>query len=240
VTRHTPIAHEGGHQVLLTRLDRGLASRVRTAVTAADLDVIEVPWGPATTDLVRATPVGVVIVGYPILASSFSSFVRALRAMDSASRTAGLILTAHAEDVRTAEGFVGRGVNRVLRYDALAEALIPLIRELLSVAPRTPISLPAVVTIPAPDGGRPLNYRTENISASGMLLRGSAQLPVGTVLQLQVELPDDERPLRSTAEVTRTTDPAIESVQGIGIRFTGFPEAERRRLAAFLNSGRAT
>jgi uncharacterized protein (TIGR02266 family) len=221
---------------LLTRLDRGLTSRVRAALVDARVEATQVPWGPDTLGLVRRRRFDIVIIGYPVIASTLSSFVRGLRAADSASRTTGLVLTAHAEDAAPAEGFVGRGVNRVIRYTRIDEDLASTVRELLEVAPRTVAQLATTITVPHVDGGRPLRYHTENISASGMLLRGPASPEVGTTVEVEIRLPDGEHPLRGTAEVMRTTDATVERIEGVGVRFTGFPEPERRRLVAFLST----
>jgi hypothetical protein len=75
---------------------------------------------------------------------------------------------------------------------------------------------------------------TENISTSGMLLRGKDDLGPGAAFEFVFTLPDETRPIHGRAEVVRQADPAREDLQGLGARFVAFADNGRERLREFI------
>lgn len=70
--------------------------------------------------------------------------------------------------------------------------------------------------------------RTIDLSADGLSLEGSGFGPAGAALDLELDLPDHEPPLRCAARVVRAT-PELTAVQ-----FTGLEAADRERLSRFI------
>ena len=60
---------------------------------------------------------------------------------------------------------------------------------------------------------------SDNVSMSGMFLRSTFFLPVGTTFELSFSLPGEERPVQVRAELTRHQG---EPLSGIGVRFEEF------------------
>jgi uncharacterized protein (TIGR02266 family) len=100
--------------------------------------------------------------------------------------------------------------------------------------PRYPVHLRVAVS---DEGLR--SYETTNLSAGGMFVRTDRELPVGTLLSVALELPDDEHPTPVQVKVVHVVPPrahAPASEHGVGMQFVGSDDAFRRRLEGYLQS----
>jgi len=83
------------------------------------------------------------------------------------------------------------------------------------------------------------SHETTNISAGGMFVRTERELPVGTLLSVAVELPDDKRPTPVQVKVVHAASPrthSSSSARGLGMQFVGADEAFRGRLERYFES----
>ncbi len=83
---------------------------------------------------------------------------------------------------------------------------------------------------PSKDGARSL---TKSIGGGGVCLYADQVVPVGTTLQVKVRLPDQERSLQFTAEVTWCR--ALKSKQSarahlVGVRFLNIAAAHKQAI----------
>ncbi len=78
--------------------------------------------------------------------------------------------------------------------------------------------------------------QTDNVSLSGMLVRGSQSYPRGTRVQFELPLPGQVAPVVGEGDVVRSTAQGRESVRGYAVRFVTFVGDGRKRLAEFLLS----
>ncbi len=223
-----------GRDVLLLRLDDGDRLRVSGLLRSAGASVHHGPWDENTADLVYGTPFDAVVAGFPVSGPALSAFLRAVRASGSGCRRAGVVLLAAEGHEREAAPFVGRGVNRVVSRAEVELRLVPTLDELLSVATRHPIRAPTRVTIHITGRALKAFCQTENVSVSGMLLKGFGHHPVGTSLDFELSLPGETAPIRGAAEVRRATNTTVERVEGVGARFLSFATGDRFRLESFL------
>jgi hypothetical protein len=75
---------------------------------------------------------------------------------------------------------------------------------------------------------------TQNVSASGMLVLGGHELPVGTRVAFELLLPGQMPAVCGQIEVTRHTDSGREHVDGFGARIVSFAGDGGERLRTFL------
>lgn len=75
--------------------------------------------------------------------------------------------------------------------------------------------------------------QTENVSETGVLLRGSLPLPVGTSVQVQFELAEGSR-LRAEGRVIRTLPAAGHEPGGIAVAFTSLSRTSFEILRSFI------
>lgn len=99
-------------------------------------------------------------------------------------------------------------------------------------AERVGVALTATVRTAGEDPPRVLTSR--NLSESGVLLRTAEPLPVGAVVEIDLDLPGESSPLRLAAEVVRHTLPSQERIRGMGLRFVELRDAQRQTLRRFV------
>lgn len=224
----------GTAQVLVTRVDDATYKRIAATLRQTRVDLHRARWDSSTLDLVQGTAFDAVIIGFPISREALKRFLEAARAKGAACRRAGLILITESPHSKAAQALIGKGANRVVMSDELEARIVTAVEELARPAPRLPVKIPARLHLFAE--GRPLRLmaQIENISSSGMLLRGVTQFPVGTTFEFEMVVPDEPKPIRGSAEITRGTDPHRESVAGVGVRFVTFEGSDRVRLEMFI------
>ena len=77
--------------------------------------------------------------------------------------------------------------------------------------------------------------QTLNVSRTGMLVRTSAQLPLGTRLAVSFRLPNDPNPFEAQAEVVRHADAGLEGTNAVGMQFFDVRAEDSERLDAFVS-----
>jgi hypothetical protein len=221
----------------MTRVDDEILAQAKAAVTGSGIEIRPAPWNDNTLDLVQTTAFDVIVIGFPGPIASLRRFVQCVRSPGSACQRTGIILLTERRHLKAAQTFVGvgAGINRAITLDELGARLAPTIKELSSVAPRTPLRAPTRVVLHLQD--RPLRTfcQTENVSESGMLLRGFGHYPPGTTIDFEINIPGAGEPIRGRATIARTTNVTAERMEGVGARFDRFQENDRARLTGFLN-----
>lgn len=222
-------------RILVTNVEGPVLGEVEAAMAALGGDVTHAEWALDLVDLVHAQSFHLVVVGFPVVGVALGRFLGSLRNRRSASLRAGTILVVPPQRLSEAGRFLGHGINRVVAQDEIALTLLDTARLLLEVAPRLPLRAPARIMVEI--GDRPLRAfcQTENVSRSGMLLRGFGHYPRGTQVEFEISIPGEPAPIRGRALVQRTTDLTAERVEGVGARFVGFEGDDALRLASYLD-----
>jgi len=224
-------------KVVLTRASRDAFSRTKEILGEREYDLYHAPWDDNTLDLVQNARFDVVAIGFPGPISAMRRFVGCIRATGSASQRSGIVLLSDAQHLDAALTFVGIGVgiNRAISWDNLEKELRPVVEELAAVEPRIPLRAPTRVVLHLDQ--RPLRTfcQTENVSASGMLLRGFGHYPPGTVIEFEISIPGQSDPIRGKATIARTTNVRLERLEGVGARFDDFLGGDKARLTDYLN-----
>ncbi|MCW8985338.1 MAG: PilZ domain-containing protein [Thermoanaerobaculales bacterium] len=221
----------------MTRTDESTFVKAKDAIRGADIDLQMAPWNDNTLELVQSTPFDAVIIGFPGPITALRRFVQCLRSPGSACQRSGVILLCEPRHLEAAQTFVGIGVgiNRAISATDMNDRLASAIQELSSVAPRAPLRAPTRVVLHLEQ--RPLRTfcQTENVSATGMLLRGFGHYPPGTTIDFEINIPGQSDPIRGKATIARTTNVTTERMEGVGARFNDFREGDRARLTEYLN-----
>jgi uncharacterized protein (TIGR02266 family) len=74
--------------------------------------------------------------------------------------------------------------------------------------------------------------RATNLSTGGLFLERTLPHAPGTVVDIDLRLPGDARPLRVKAEVV----PATSREFGMGLRFVGLSESDKSRISDYLRN----
>ena len=224
-------------QVVMTRTDESSFAKAKDAISGADINLQMAPWNDNTLELVQSTAFDAIIIGFPGPITALRRFVQCIRSPGSACQRSGIILICEPRHLEAAQTFVGIGVgiNRAISAKDVNERLAETIQELASVAPRAMLRAPTRVVLHLEQ--RPLRTfcQTENVSETGMLLRGFGHYPPGTTIDFEINIPGQSDPIRGKATIARTTNVASEMVEGVGARFNDFRDGDRARLTEYLN-----
>lgn len=177
-----------------------------------------------------------IITHYPDIALSLTELVDVVRAKGSTCRTSGLLVVAEHSEVEEVGGLLGKGVNRVVDVTAHVDRLLDAIADLLAVKPRRFLRSVIQLDIWVGFGVKRILTVTENISLSGMLIRGGREFPPGTKLHFELLLPHQTPAIRGDLVVIRQADRLREGVEGFGARVLDFVGDGETRLRAFLDA----
>ena len=224
-------------QVLMTRTDESTFAKVKDAIRGADIDLQMAPWNDNTLELVQSNSFDAIIIGFPGPITALRRFVQCLRSDGSACQRSGVVLLCEPRHLEAAKTFVGigAGINRAICAADMNETLAQTLLDLSSVAPRSTLRAPTRVVLHLEQ--RPLRTfcQTENVSETGMLLRGFGHYPPGTTIDFEINIPGQSDPIRGQATIARTTNVSAEMMEGVGARFNDFRDGDRARLTEYLN-----
>ncbi len=223
---------DGKRRILTVGLSVSEYARIALVFDSGVFEVDRFPGGEGALELVARRPVEVLFVRYPLPDMVLSPFLRAVR--QGPCRRSPLVLLANGDRCAEAQRYVGRGANRVLSLDSSPGALHATLSNLLDVAPRKSRHFIAQLKFQSGDGEDWILCRSENSSASGVLLATDRQLPRGTRVHFELTLPTVERPVRGEAEIARLTVVGRERVRGMGLRFLSFAGDSREIYEDFL------
>ncbi len=222
--------------ILIVGVSQEEFDRVAPFLSRESFEIDRFPSGSGAIELVSLVPFEVLIVRFPLPDLEMSSFLAKVRHPTSGCLHSSLLLLTAAERAEEAKAFIGHGANRVLALEDSAETIQMTVSSLLSVAPRKAARFLARLEIKLGGANDMVLCQTENISATGMLIRTDRRYEAGTKIHFEFTLPNDERPIVGIAEAVRITTNEKEQVGGIGVRFLSFAGDSQRRFEAYRQS----
>ncbi len=224
-------------EVVMTRTDESTFAKVKDVIRGSDINLQMAPWNDNTLELVQNTSFDAIIIGFPGPITALRRFVQCVRSPGSACQRSGVVLLSEPRHLEAAQTFVGigAGINRAICATDMNETLAQALLEISAVAPRSPLRAPTRVVLHLEQ--RPLRTfcQTENVSETGMLLRGFGHYPPGTTIDFEINIPGQSDPIRGQATIARTTNVSSEMMEGVGARFNDFRDGDRARLTEYLN-----
>ena len=225
-------------QILVTGVDDPVYNAVVNVLSPLGFDIHRAPWDDYLRDHVQITPFDVVVAAFSISAGGMEKFFKAMRSPGSACHHSGVILIAPERHLEVAKAHLGHGANRIISDRGVSSQLQAAVSELLGVAPRVPVTTNARIKIYVE--GKPVQSfcQTQNLSATGVLIRGFSHYPQGSKIDFEISLPTDTAPIKGSGTISRRTERRLEQVEGLGIKFTSFHGTDQHRLADFLATQR--
>ena len=211
-----------------------LFRRFAPLLTKSDCELHRVPPDADVLEIVQATSFDMVLVGFPLERPAIRELITSIRWRESACRHTALMLVAEAAAVAEAESHLERGVNRVVCVDAPDAELRQAVHDLLDVAPRVALHTILRLELELEGGKEQVMAQTDNVSSSGMLVRGNQLYSDGTTFEFEFALPGQPRSIMGHAEIVRVTTAEREAVKGFAARFLAFKDDGRQRLEQYM------
>lgn len=114
------------------------------------------------------------------------------------------------------------------------DRLLDAIADLLTVAPRRFLRSVVQLDVWVGYGMKRVLSVTENVSVSGMLVRGGKEFEVGSRLFFELLLPSREVPVRGDLTVVRHTDRHREGIEAFGGKVLSYVADGEETLRGFL------
>lgn len=222
------------HRLLMVGAHAPVLERVVPLLQRAEIVADDLDDAALALARIAAHPYDLIIAHHPLSGTALLYLIQAVRTRGSPCRLAGLIVIADPEHEAEALELVGRGINRVIQRDAPFEQLLAAISELLAVAPRINLRASVDLRLRLHDDRSQVRLSTHDVSASGMLVRGGREFPVGSQLHFELVLPESARLIRGHALVVRHSSAAREGIEGIALRIVAFESDGETRLRDFL------
>lgn len=220
--------------VLAARIDPEVWEVLGPALSRSEFELNRVPSVESAFELTRLIPFDVVLIGGPLPDAAVVELLAAIRAPDSRSRAARVLLFASPAQLSIAESYGTHGADRALSTGTDALALQEAILRLLRARPRVALRVMAHLTVHLGEGTSRILCQTKDISRTGMLALTEDRFPIGTPVQFTLDLPEDAVGARGEAEVVRHAVRGRDPDDGLGLRFLTFAGDGARRLGAFL------
>ncbi len=218
--------------------DSGLLRFLLPALVRFDCDVERIPPGSNILEFIERNYFDLIVIGFPIEQPTLPALLKSVRWRESACRNSAVLVVTDRVAKRRAEDYRGRGFNRMVLDDATEWELEGAIRELLEVEPRVPLSVPARLDLPLGGQVERVVAQIDNLSTSGMLVRGRWVVEIGSPVTFELTLPGETKSLRGLSEVVRPTVREREGVVGFALQFVRFDGDGRQRLERFVERQR--
>jgi len=214
--------------------ETALYRRLMPALVSLDCQLSQIPDSTSAAQHVEKNRYELIVVGFPIDQPQLPAFLKSVRWRRSACRRSAVMLVTDGVAKRGAEQYLNRGVNKVILADATDWELESALTELLHVEPRFSFSLPVRLELVLAGKRERVVAQVDNLSSTGMLVRGNWMIEVGAPARFEFILPQAPVPLRGTAEVVRSTVREREGISGFGLHFVSFEGDGRDRLQKWL------
>jgi response regulator RpfG family c-di-GMP phosphodiesterase len=221
-------------KLLVIGVDPEEYERVVPFLDRESFDVDRFPSAHGAMELLAEISFEMLIVRYPLPDMQTYSFVEGVRGSAGPCVGSPIILLAAGGDREEAATYVGRGVNRLVHLEESKNQIQRAVSELLAVAPRKAARFLARLEIKLGGAKDMILCETENLSATGMLIRTDRRYQKGTKVSFEFSLPDHHRPVVGFAEIMRHTMNGRDIVGGIGVRFLSFVGDSQRRFESYL------
>ncbi len=219
---------------LVVSLEREMFDHLAKILHAAKLHAEYEPTARSALEAMGFLPFDAIVAAFPLPDMPMQDFLDLVRKEGSNCRKAGVVLIAPADFLAQAEQFLGRGANRVLPPDALAEHLPHVLSRLCEVPPRVAVRGRLRLEVGLSPRAGHLLCHTENVSSTGMLIKSDRNYPIGTQLSFELTMPGDSTPVRGLAVVVRRTLEERETVAGFAVQFLSFHDDDKTRFQTLL------
>lgn len=237
-TRYTldPDATSGGSaRLLAVALDGETAGRLRSASTVEARGMERCHSAVAALERAGDERFDVIACRYPLPDLLMREFVTRLRAEDSASHAAPLILFAIPEMMTEARRAVQRGPSCAVSREAPVGVLDTAVVAMLRAA--RPTSRGTVhVWIESPHAPHEVSGDVLHVSSSDLLVGSDQHLPIASRGRFALRLDHVPVEVRGECEVVREVRPTRGAAAGFALRMLQFEDDGGQHLAALLRA----
>ena len=226
----------GTLKVLAVISNQSLLAKVESLMRRRTLEVNHVSSGAGALVLAGNLRYELLVLQVPLPDLDLDELLSEMQALDSTTQHAGFLVL--STDGVAPESLFRRHQSEMIKVvaaDADAVTIHDAISELLGVAARRSARLLVHVEVELTEGSAMRLYQSQNLSESGILLRGGTKLEIGSKVGFELGLPGGDA-VRGHAIVVRHTTPK-EQVVGAALRFLDLEPTQLSKLRNFVYAG---
>jgi len=224
-------------RVLAVIANRDLLSKMDPIFRRRSFEVHHVPSGASALVVTGNVNYDVIVLESPLLDLKLRNFLAALGSIDSTSDGTSLLILDSEGREPTVSTTSQPGVQTMPSGSEPIE-IHRVLSGLLGVAARRTSRLLVQIDVSLEGGTSLWVLPSQNISQSGILLRGGNQLEIGEKVRFRFTLPGDEVIIEGEARVVRRTS-KHEATVGTAMEFLHLDEHHRERIDEFVHIGLA-
>jgi ActR/RegA family two-component response regulator len=221
-------------RVLTVLSDSQLADRLQGVFSRRSTEVNRVPSGAGALILTGNLSYDLIVVELPLSDLTVEDFLGSIRTLDSTSTNSPVLILAADKDVAKINTGITDELVKALSKQASESDLHAAISTLLGVAYRHALRVMVQIEVGLENGISTRLYQAENISETGVLVRGGRHIPVGTPVRFEFSLPNETDPIAGIGLVVRHTG-FREATPGIALQFAELAEDNIQRLRRYTN-----
>jgi len=157
-----------------------------------------------------------------------------IRFAESRWRHAGVIVLTDDFLARNPDELFERGANAILPLDARPEQLLMWGRRLAGVLPRVRVRVPVIIEGCGQQVFRRTMCQTENLSASGMLVRSKTPIDQNKTVRFDLQLPQVSSRIKGKGDAVRHAQQPNEPIEGFAVRFMDLADSFRYLMERFV------
>jgi hypothetical protein len=221
-------------KVLVVVVDPGVYSRFGPLLQRQGFDADWVGSPAVAAELIAAVSFDVLILGFPLGQPTTHQLCDLARPEQAPCSRAAILVMAAEEDLTEAGKLAADGRIRVVSLAADQATLRAEVASLLRIAPRLTVRLPIRLEVQLGEGRAVALSQTENVSASGMLVRSNRSYPVEAGIRFELFIPEQTGAVSGDGQVVRHTLDQRGRPSGMGVKFLSWDGAGQARLAEYL------
>ncbi|MFQ5525969.1 MAG: TIGR02266 family protein [Thermoanaerobaculia bacterium] len=212
----------------------GLLADLEGLFASSAVDVQVVGDRESALALIQNFPIDLVLIEHPLRQGSLTEFV--LEVSRNLAPEASVVVLAEEAQLAVVLLAVGDRFSVISRGDTAS--FRRRVGDHLRSWPAQP-RLMVRLQVKLEEGGVDRMAQTENLSESGVLIRTKEPLPVGSEVELELQLPGIDEPLQLSGRVVRHADPHRETSPGMGIAFSTLSTEAAELLHEFVEKSLA-
>lgn len=223
-------------KILAVGLEREPFTELHPMLARSSLTAYRVSLGQSAFELADEIGFDQVLVGHPLHDLKLDDFLAILRRPQSASGGSEVLVLTDDATRPDLETFRAEEGSRLISFERPVLEVLEQVASRLGMARRLAQRVLARLEVKVEQRVEKLVCQSENVSATGILLKTDRDYPVGTRLALCFDLPSDGSRFECDGEVVRHVDEEREGLRGIGIRFLDVKPEATGRLEGFLKT----
>ena len=221
------------HMRVLTVLsDPELWARLQGILSRRQVEVNRVPSGAGALILTGNLRYDLIIIQHPLPDLSLDDLLVSIRTLDSTSTNSPVVVLVDPA-LKPAEAPTREGdLVKILPSDVAEGDFNSVMSNLLGVAARFAARVMVQIEVGLDSGISSRLYQAENLSETGVLLRGGQHIPIDTPVRFEFNLPNEVDPIAGIGLVVRHTS-MTETTPGIALQFADLGADHLRRLRRY-------